>query len=128
MNSSITTVPNDTSAINICDRSSAVLEDLVAEALLNQTAVEPSTDDDVTAAVSVVRHGFADKPRRRSSILKSGKPRVKKSVSFCSMPEDRRISNGMQTYQSVSAISLLLSCRTRLEEVLLHMPAYHHTQ
>ena len=37
--------------------------------------------------------GFAGKPRR-SSILKSGKPKVKKSVSFCSMPEDRRVSNG----------------------------------
>lgn len=40
--------------------------------------------------------GFAGKPRR-ASILKSGKPKVKKSVSFCSMPEDRRVSNGKFT-------------------------------
>lgn len=35
-----------------------------------------------------------DKGRRSSILNRSARPRVKKSVSFCSMPEDRRVSNG----------------------------------
>lgn len=43
---------------------------------------------------------FTDKPRRRPSILsRTGRRRgVQKSVSFCSMPEDRRVSNGKHYY------------------------------
>ena len=48
-------------------------------------------------------NGFPPRPRRRPSILSNkamaaGRPKVKKSVSFCSMPEDRRVCNGMYVY------------------------------
>lgn len=42
-------------------------------------------------------NGFIGKPRRRSILSRSGIPKVKKSVSFCSMPEDRKVSNGKES-------------------------------
>lgn len=41
-------------------------------------------------------NGVFAKFKRRKSILsiRGDRPRVKKSVSFCSMPEDRKVSNG----------------------------------
>ncbi|XP_067928413.1 inactive phospholipase C-like protein 2 isoform X2 [Watersipora subatra] len=51
--------------------------------------------DTNSATNEVPRNGFSSKPKRHPSILsnRTSRQKVKKSVSFCSMPEDRRVSN-----------------------------------
>lgn len=66
---------------------------------LNLTNSRPtSTSDDTINEkqdVDQKENGVSGRAKRRPSILnRSGRTRVKKSVSFCSMPEDRRVSNG----------------------------------
>jgi len=73
------------------DDSEAVLDELARQAATIKNIDSPD------AGIAADGSYFNDKPRRTSILSKrSGRPRVrvKKSVSFCSMPEDRRVTNG----------------------------------
>lgn len=79
------------------ESSEEVLRDLVSDV---GNGIEHTRDGNGTFASS----GFTGKPRRSSILSKSAsRPRqVKKSVSFCSMPEDRRVCNGKSQFSMLT--------------------------
>lgn len=107
----------------LSDNSSGSLQDDDSTNILENLARCSSTGQ-VAADVDLPANGqgFAGKPRR-SSILKSGRPRVKKSVSFCSMPEDRRVSNGKPAFRFITKQNLTF-CMARRNDVQPSMLRY----
>lgn len=72
---------------------------------MTDSPTTPNTEnisiDNYEAGVATCQeNGLSARPRRRPSILskRASRPKVKKSVSFCSMPEDRRVSNGKRYF------------------------------
>lgn len=72
--------------------------DAESESILNELLSSSLDETDGSVDIGSPRegNGFHGKPRRSSILSRSNssRPRVKKSVSFCSMPQDRRVSNG----------------------------------
>lgn len=85
---------------SVCKNISNVIKmgDAESESILNELLSSSLDETDGSVDIGSPRegNGFHGKPRRSSILSRSNssRPRVKKSVSFCSMPQDRRVSNG----------------------------------
>lgn len=93
----------DSSGLQQSGVSAQSNKDNESESILNELVLESEGIADLRSSSSVEdasSNVCPDKARRSSILSRAGRSRVKKSVSFCSMPEDRRVSNGESIYLS----------------------------